>query len=429
MAQHNPPNHRAIALVTVVSLAATVPIALTDMRNAEAGSLVVAHERTAVLDALRMPGLTLVTADDPSADEARFAVDGRDDTEWVGRPGELEWKWVAAFARPVHIGLLRASLGASPTSGVPTVFHWEVRVPTRVDAICDAAPAESEDGWVALDGTDQGLPPQADLLAQPTRRSWFVDADACALRLVVDRTNAGPPVVREVQAIESARDVLLDGEAADDGTYPGFRAADAVDGTYGRRWAGAPGKSRWMLRVDLPGPVTIDRVRLVLGYDATSVPRPAWGRSYAVSWAPLHYVVEVSEDGHHWSAITGEPLRPDGSILPLRRRLVTLAQPRTVRALRLVINGATGASGLPEAGAVPVVREIAAYAADDTRPVLAAPWVLSVNANPSTETHALAGGEMMNDAYWAKFLQRRFSLVVPAMRRDDRFDRPLGPHG
>jgi len=425
----NTPNHHAIVLVTVAALAATVPIAVTDMRAAKAGALVVARERTSVLDALRTPGLALVTADDPSADEARLAVDGREDTEWVGRPGELEWKWVAAFARPVHIGLLRASLGASPTSGVPTVFHWEARVPSRAASICDAAPAESEDGWVTIDGTDQGLPPQGDLLAQPRRRSWFVDTDACALRLVVERTNAGPPVVREVQAVESARDVLLDGEASDDGAYPGFRAADAVDGTYGRRWAGAPGMSRWTLRVDLPAPQPVDRVRLVLGFDATSVPRPAWGRSYAVSWAPLHYVLEATEDGRHWSAIASEPLRPDGSILPLRRRLVTLPEARTVSALRLVMTGATGANGLPEAGAVPVVREIAAYRADDTRPVLAAPWVLAVNANPSTETHVLAGGEMMNDAYWAKFLQRRFSLVVPAMRRDDRFDRSLGARG
>lgn len=427
----NRSNHRAIVLVTVVALAATVPIAMTDMRNARAGSLVTFHERTAILDALHIPGLALVTANepDPSGDDARLAIDGREDTEWVGRPGELEWKWVASFARPVHIGLLRASFGASPTSGVPTAFHWEARLAARGNPVCDATPAAGDDGWVTLDGTVQGLPPQGDLLAQPTRRSWFVDADACALRLVVDRTNAGPPVVREVRAIESARDLLLDAEASDDGAYPGFAAGDAIDGTYGRRWAGAPGKSRWTLRVDLPAPMPIDRVRLVLGFDATSVPRPTSGRSYAVSWFPVHYVLESSEDGHRWTPMATEPLRSDGSIVPLRRRLVTLPEPRMVRALRLVMTGATGASGVPETGAVPVVREIAAYRADDTRPILSAPWVLSVNANPSSETHALVGGEMMNDAYWAKFLQRRFSLVVPTMRRDDRFDRQLDARG
>ena len=62
------------------------------------------------------------------------------------------------------------------------------------------------------------------------------------------------------------------------------------------------------------------------------------------------------------------------------------------------MTGATGASGLPEVGAVPVVRELSAYRADDKRPVLAAPWVLSVNANPSAESHLTPGGELTNDA-------------------------------
>jgi hypothetical protein len=267
------------------------------------------------------------------------------------------------------------------------------------------------------------------MLAQPTRRSWFVDAEACALRLVVDRTNAGPPVVREVQAIEAARDVLRGADATDDGAYPGFRAADAVDGTYAQRWAGAPGRSRWTLRVDLPRPQPIDRIRLQVGFDATSVPRPEHGRSYAVAWAPVRYALEVSEDGRRFVPVATEPLRPDGTVLPLRRRLVTLPGGRTVRALRLVMSGATGAGGAPEAGAVPVVREIAAYRADDPRPILAAPWILSVNANPSAESHTTPGGEVTNDAYWAKFLQRRLQPLVPSLRRDDRYSRALGDHG
>ena len=78
---------------------------------------------------------------------------------------------------------------------------------------------------------------------------------------------------------------------------------------------------------------------------------------------------------------------------------------------------------------MPVVREIAAYRADDSRPVLAAPWVLSINANPSAESHLTPGGEVTNDAYWAKFLQRRFRSLIPVLRQDDRFDRSLGPHG
>jgi hypothetical protein len=267
------------------------------------------------------------------------------------------------------------------------------------------------------------------MLAQPTRRSWFVDLDACGLRLVIDRTNSGPPVVREALAIESARDVLRDGEASDDGAFDGFDAASAIDGTYARRWAGAPGKSRWTLRVDLAEPTPIDRLRLVLGFDATSVPRPVAGRSYAIAWAPVHYVLEGSEDGKRFFSLASDPARNDGTPLLLRRRLVTLAESKTLRAVRLVMTGATGATGVPDPSAVPVVRELSAYRQGDTRPVLAPPWVLSVNANPSAESHTTPGGELTNDAYWTKFLQRRFSLILPEMRRDDRYDRSLGGHG
>ena len=84
-----------------------------------------------------------------------------------------------------------------------------------------------------------------------------------------------------------------------------------------------------------------------------------------------------------------------------------------MRALRLVMTGATGAGGVPsEPGAAPVVRELAAYRADDARPLLTPPWLLSVNANPSAESHLTPGAEMTNDAYWAKFLQRRFSMFM-----------------
>jgi hypothetical protein len=417
-----------------------------------------------VLDALRTGDVLRVRAADATGDAARLAVDGRDETVWQGRPGETQWRWVAEFARPVHLGLLRARFGASATSGVPTAFRWEVRSTDGHDtcAPLPPGPGGGEDGWAAVPGASEEQPGAASgtsaaggavlgttvaagspesaasdtsaaslrgVIAQPTRRSWFLDADACALRLVVDRTNAGPPVLREVQALESARDVLRGATATDDGAYPGFRAADAVDGTYARRWAGAPDRSQWTLRVDLPEPQPVDRVRLVLGFDATSVPRPGGGRRYAMAWGPVRYVLEASEDGRQFTPIASEPVRPDGTVIPLRRRLVKLSGPQRVRALRLVMTGATGADGVPQRGAVPVVREIAAFRGDDPRTVLAAPWLLSVNANPSAESRLEPGGEMMNDAYHAKFLQRRFAGLVPGLRRDDRFARALGDHG
>jgi hypothetical protein len=397
--------------------------------SASAGSAVGGGERAARFDVLRTQDLLAVHATDSTGDDARLGADGREDTWWTGRPSEAQWRWSAAFVRPVHLGVVRARFGSSSTSGVPTEFHWEVRPPSTWATTCDPDLAPDNDGWTVIEEADQPAPPLATLLAEPTRRSWFIDADACALRLVIDRTTAGPPVVREVQAIESARDVLRNADASDDGAYPGFLAADAVDGTYEHRWAGATGKSRWVLRLALRDPEPIDRVRLVLGFDATTVPRSGGGRSYAIAWAPVRYTLEASEDGRRFVPVASEPRRKDGTILPLRRRLVKFAEPRTVRVLRLVMEGAVGQGGVPEPGAVPVIREISAYRADDARPILAAPWILSVNANPSAQSHTSRGGEWTNDVYHAKFLQRRFAQLLPALRRDDVYARALGSRG
>jgi hypothetical protein len=398
-------------------------------REAGARGLLLARERTNLRDALRSHGLPAALSSDLTSADPVNAIDGRDETAWTGRPGESQWQLTFPFSYPTHVGLLRAHWGGSSTTGVPTEFRWEVLRPAGGMLSCAGSGVDDDRGWEALKGTAQTRPLWGDSVAQPTRRSWFVDADACGLRLLIDRTNAALPVVREVQAIESAQDVLRGARASDDGAYPGFRAVDGIDGVYGSRWAGSPGKSRWKLRVDLNEPVSIDRVRLVLGFDVAGVSRPQGGRSYGVAWAPIRYVLEASQDGEHFSAIASEPRRPNGAVLPLRRRLVTLSAPRRVTALRLIMTGATGASGLPDPEAVPVVRELAAYRADDERPILPAPWILSVNANPSAQCHKAPGGEIANDAYHAGFLQTRFSALLPALRGDDQFARALGPHG
>jgi hypothetical protein len=416
---------RARALA-IASLAIGVPVTICGDRGASAGVGRV-HASAAELDALHTPDLLLtVRAEDPTRDDARNAIDGKLETAWTGRAGQTQWRWTSLFAHPVHLGLIRAHFGGSPSSGIPTTFRWEA-LKQGADAQACTPPARESD-WSSLAEAGGSSTASVDP-AEPSRRSWFVDAEACGLRLVVDRTNAGLPVLREVQAIQSAEDVLRTGQASDDGGYPGFSPSNAIDGSYASRWAGARGKSRWTLRIDLPEPQPIDRVRLVLGFDATSVARPASGRSYAIAWGPIHYSLEVSEDGERFASIATEPLRADGTISPVRRRMVTLTQPRWVRALRLVMSGATGESGLPERLAVPVVREISAYRADDKRPVLAPPWILSINANPSGQSHFTPGGEVCNDAYHAKFLQARFASIVPALRLDDRFARSLGPHG
>ena len=358
---------------------------------------------------------------------AALAIDGRDDTAWTGRPGAGAWQWRATFQRPVHVSLLRARFGVDATRGIPTSLHWEA---SRPDA-AGACPAEGDDDAFAsiADAFDDGT----GGAVRPTRRSWFVDVDACALRLRISATNAGPPVVRELSAFEGAEDVLRGGSAESDPPSP--TAYGAIDGTYDHGWTGAAGAARWVLTVRLPRPTLVDRAHLVLGLDATSTPRPKGiGRSFGVAFGPARYRIQASEDGSAFFDVGHEPHAPDGAIVPVRRRLVAFA-PRTVRALRLVIDGATGEDGRPDPSAGPVVREFSAYGGADDRPLLLAPWILSVNANPAAASHLPtddddeALGELANDAYWTKYIQGRFSPWIPALRRDDRYWRTLGNFG
>ena len=245
-----------MARVSLVMLTAVLPVTLcgtleTSEARSDPGAFVPPNARTSVPDALRAANRRAVRASDSTEGEARLAVDGRTDTAWSGRDGSQAWTWDASLVKPAHLGVIRTLWGTAPTSGIPTAFRWEVLQPGPDGQRCERAPA-GDDAWTRLAGADQSASASAMLPALPTRRSWFVDADACGLRLVVMGTNAGAPVLREVQAIESARDVLRDGEASDDGASPGFSAADAIDGTYAHRWVGAPGQKHWMLRIDLP---------------------------------------------------------------------------------------------------------------------------------------------------------------------------------
>jgi hypothetical protein len=394
------------------------------------------------------------SAPPPQADARPATLDGGnagagdarapDAALWRGDEGSQgPWQWTTRFAHPQHVSLVRARFGDSPARGVPTALRWEALLPPRAANGDCSATLGAGDTWIELarEPVPESVPLRAPALAParepdpaahaalPTHRSWFVDAGACGLRLSVDRTNAGPPVLRSLTVVEGAEDVLRGARASDDGAFAGFSARAAVDGTYAGRWAGAPHRAHWSLRVDLDDAVPIDRIGLVLGFDATSVPRARGGRAYAIAWGPVRYDVQTSEDGEHFDTVASEPDGDDGAPLPVRRRLVRLGEPRRVRALRVVMSGATGADGVARPAAVPVVREVAAYRADDPRPVIAPPWVLSINANPSGQSRTTPGGEMCNDAYHAKFLQARFRPLLPALAKDDRFARALGPRG
>ena len=214
------------ARASLVLITAVLPVTLFGtLKTSEARSAPVAFDvpkdRPAVIDALRDGDLVAVRATDSPEPDARLAVDASSDTAWSGHGGAKTWVWAASFARPAHLGVIRVLWGKAPTIGVPTGFRWEILAPGPDGETCDGTPPSAVGGWTPLSEANQEAAVGVMSPAQPTRRSWFVDASACGLRLVVTATNAGPPVLRDVRAIESARDVLRDGVASDDGASPG----------------------------------------------------------------------------------------------------------------------------------------------------------------------------------------------------------------
>jgi hypothetical protein len=314
-----------------------------------------------------------------------------------GPHGPPVWTHVVPLDGRRHVSVIRARF-ASTTRGVPTRYRWEAR---------DC----SSGTWSSVRDADGDEPDPHGLWVLPRRRTWFVDVTACALRWSVTATNGGAPAVEHVEVVDGARNVLA-----------GAAPAPAFDGSYEHAWSGEPGRGAWTLDVRLPHAERLDRVRLSLGHDAVSVPRHGLGRDYAVARAPLRWRLLGSEDGSTFVTLA------ESTDARVRRPLVRFS-PRPVVALRLSMEGATDATGRPSAHASPMVRDLEAYAADDRAPVLVEPWVLSVNANPVASAHAGPGGEVANDAYFAKFLQKRLASLLPGMARDDRYARRLGGHG
>jgi hypothetical protein len=345
----------------------------------------------------------LVTASTPNALEAGLVGDELPMLD-PGKPfGPAPFTYTTEFDGPRHLSAIRAGF-ASTTSGVPTRYRWE------------ALDCATRDFQPIAEASDD-LPEPWGLLVLPRRKTWFVEVTACGLRLVVAQTNGGPPAIEWVEPIVGARDVLLGASVLGSGTDP----QGLVDGSYERGWMGEPGKGKWTIEVRLSHPERIDRVRAILGADATTLPRPRLGRDYAIARAPRHWELATSVDGANFETVAQ-------SSAPVRRPFIRLA-PRPVVALRLTLEGATDDTGRPTSATSPMVRELAAYSEEDRAPIVVEPWVLSVNANPAESGRAGPGGELANDAYFAKFLQKRFASLLPAMARDDRYARRLGNHG
>ena len=57
-------------------------------------------------------GLVASVAASDASTEARLAIDGRDDTAWVGSADATQWTWTARFVSPAHVALVRARVGA-----------------------------------------------------------------------------------------------------------------------------------------------------------------------------------------------------------------------------------------------------------------------------------------------------------------------------
>lgn len=381
---------------------------------------------------------SLVAEPEASGEEpdgpALAAIDGDLDSAWQA-PVDRGPAWLALpFTRPLHLGLVRVVFGDSASEGTPASYRWEVRPPRE-------GRCEPDLPWQKLPGAafddrhpNQFLYGPIDVHAQ--RQAAFLNVDACALRLYVEATSGhAGPVVREVRLLESAPSLTgLPGARSEESPprlpgplSPSHPPNDAFDGRYETYWEGEAGRGPWQLTLLLPRPELVDRIALTLGLDGVTVPRGEGpGRAYTGALMPTTYSIETSADEGEprtWQPVNeARQLEGPSGPLPLRRRLLKLSTPRPVRALRLRVERASGPWGeAAHALARPVVREIAAFAADDPRPVVREPVFLSVNANPSPLTARRPGGEAFADGVMARDLYHRLRRAVVDFDSDTRW--------
>lgn len=351
------------------------------------------------------------------------AVDGDEGSAWRGDPSRDAWTLVFPFHRVAHLALVRVRFGDDARVGVPLSHRWEIQPP--VGGRCQAgAPfrtlrdgrRDDRQGNPFLHGTED---------VHAMRQALFADDDACALRLVIDTMapGAGPPVVREVRALEGAASITEEASvlASGEGRSAVLASSErgVVDGRYDTLWAGEAGKGPWTVELVFPAARTIDRVALTLGLDAVTVPDDdGRGRAYAGAYLPLRYRVETShdDDPSHYLPLDVAPA------LPLRRRLIVDRGGRPVKRLRLVIDEASGPWGERDAAlGAPVVRDVAVYPLDDARPVVKQPAFLVVDANPALLTHEMKGGEAFSDGLHARDVHARLRRFLGGVDADTRW--------
>jgi hypothetical protein len=348
-----------------------------------------------------------------------LAIDGDPHTAWRGSSSASLWVWNLPMRRVVHLSLVRAYFGDAANRGVPSVYRWEYRPP--VAGQC------SEGSWQlaphgAVDDRDPNFFVNGPNDVHIRRQALFTDVDACALRLVVVRSEGGPPVVREVQILEGAPSVArgpgVEVFAANHlPAIPQSSPEAVLDGQYETLWAGQPGLESWTLAIRLPEPRTIDRISLSMGLDAVTVARAKGpGRDFSGAYLPTHYVLESSPDedeGHMSTVEEADPPALNEEPLPTRRRLIHLAHPRRIQILRITITDATGPAGERDATTrAPILRDIGMFEATDPRPVVTEPLFLSVDANPSGLTQRLRWGEAGADGEFARAVAHRMRRTL-----------------
>mgnify|MGYP003816407233 CR=1 FL=1 len=361
-------------------------------------------------------------------DRAALAVDGDATTVWRGAEGESRWEWTLPFRSPVHLGLIRAWFGDSSIRGIPSAYRWEFEP-------ADAGGCSWSGQWQPLpDGAVDDRHPNEFVHGPRTihasKQVLFTDATACAVRLVIEASEGGvPPVVRELSILASATSLTREHGVVvrapgSRPVLPGSRPEAVLDGKYASHWSGDAGRAPWTMEVRLPSPRKVDRIGLRLGYDAVTVDRTDdSGRRFSGAYLPVRYRVELERADGTWLRVrAADPPEQWGTPLPVRRRLVRLAEAETVKALRLTVDEATGPWGEADrALAAPVIRDLSLYASDDVYPVIEPPLFLSVNANPSALTSTRKGGEAYSDGGFARDAYHRLRRIVAGFDSDTRW--------
>lgn len=364
-------------------------------------------------------------------------VDGDEGTAWRGDPAAKSWSVTVPFQRVVHLALLRVRFGDDAIHGVPAIYRWQVQRPDA-DGVCQPG-ARFETVRDGYRNDNQGIP----FLHGPShihalRQALFVDDDACALRVEIESMgqtfptlDPGPPVIRELRALEGARSIAAQARVqgrGDRGATPeregrtaalASTAEGAVDGKYETFWAGEQGQSTWTLELVWPSAQIVDRVALTLGLDAVTVPDDdGTGRNFTGAYLPTKYRIETSYDDDPAHFVVWDVAPP----LPLRRRVLLDRGGRPVKRLRMVIDEATGPWGErdPRLGA-PVVRDLEVFEEADSRPIVKSPAFMVTNANPAILTHELAGGEAHSDGLHARDFYGRLRRILGGIDDDTRW--------